>query len=143
MIRILMATVTLYYLPLWVFRPEGVAYFLYLTTCSTVYVLFLDTYKDRYVEELMAVEIVSIAVNLVAALLYLASSKTAYIYTERPAIMTACFIAELAIIGARILYVGDVAAYLYNLRHAHFDAFALNRNNMSTRQGNLCTTPAT
>jgi len=107
MIKLLLATLLVYVLPGKIWLPEGVSFFLYMTTWSLAFITYLHLHDDKINTYLIAIESFSISLNFIGCLCYLSSLKSIYIYEHRPTIITACFITELVIIlGARLQYVG-------------------------------------
>lgn len=146
MLKLLIAITLVYFMPDLIipFLPEGPYLFLFLSTWSLIFIAWLGTQKGFVATSFIAIESLSIAINLSGALCYMASLKSAYIYEHRPAIISACFIAELLIIGARILYVVGVDAHIFNLRHSGSNAFAVNRIGFyASSEGKRCTTQQT
>ena len=135
MFKLLIAISLVYFMPPYIipFLPEGPYLFLFLSTWSLIFIAWLNSQKGGIATAFIAIEALSISINLIGALCYIASLKSAYIYEHRPAIISACFIAELLIMGGRIAYVVGVDAYLYYLRHADTNVFAVNRVYMPTR----------
>lgn len=146
MLKLLISIGLVYFMPNLIvpFLPHGPYLFLFLSTWSLIFIAWLNTQKGYIATSFIAIESLSIAINLIGAICYISAFKSAYIYEHRPAIISACFIAELLILGGRILYVVGVDAYIFNLRHSGPNVFTINSIGLSIgSESNACTTQQT
>ena len=129
--KLLILTLLIYFTPKFLPLTDGPFIFLFLTTWSLLFIALLSKQEGKIPTIFIGIESFSISLNLICFICYFSALKTAYIYEQRPHIITACFIAELLIIGVRALYVVGVDARIYHLRNHSIDGFAAHRINMA------------
>lgn len=129
---ILFAIVFVYFMPDHALMTYGSAWFAYHALWSYGLVKLISADKSKYIGFIIPIEIIATTITLIACLQYGLALNTASILTSYPAIMTALFIAELAIMGVVMRNVGASSA------HKFYSVDDSNRNNFMRSNLHFC-----
>jgi len=135
---ILFGIVFVYFMPDIALQTYGSPWFAYHCLCSLGLTYLISFDKSKYIDLIIFIEILATIFNLIACLEQGLSLKTASILTNYPDIMTALFVAELAIMGVVMLNDG-IRKSIHIVRLLNSDNWRAITSGLHARGENLCT----